>query len=38
MENQDLKKIAENYKSDKIEHGYIEIYDFVKILKKAIVQ
>ena len=27
MENQDLKKIAENYKSDKIEHGYIEIYE-----------
>ena len=27
MENRDLKKIAENYKSDKIEHGYIEIYE-----------
>ena len=27
MENQNLKKIAETYKSDKIEHGYIEIYE-----------
>ena len=27
MENHDLKKIAVNYKSEKIEHGYIEIYE-----------
>ena len=27
MENHNLKKIAETYKSDKIEHGYIEIYE-----------
>ena len=27
MENHSLKKIAETYKSDKIEHGYIEIYE-----------
>ena len=27
MESRDLKKIAKTYKSDKIEHGYIEIYE-----------
>ena len=38
IENQDLKKIAEVYKSDKIEHGYIEIYEsyFAKLKDKSL--
>ena len=38
-ENRDLKKIAQFYKTDKIEHGYIEIYEsyFNKLQNKNLI-